>query len=108
MLNGLEVLWKLAEDDFDVLFLDVGMPVMDGMQTVGYIRYCEGETPTVAEGDQGGQAELLACFPVIALTAHAMSKDRQMYLDAGMDGYISKPFQLEEMVGQLEKVCRTR
>lgn len=110
--TGLEALERLEKSHYDALFLDVQMPVMDGMQTVGYIRRCEKEVPTEPDGRLGDLLIRLGVkikgrhIPVIALTAHAMSNDRKQCMDAGMDGYISKPFQVDEMVAQLEKAYR--
>jgi len=85
--NGVEALERLAAEPFDVLLLDLQMPELDGMETCKRIRAAEKET--------GGH------LPIVALTAHAMSTDRERCLDAGMDGYLSKPIQLPELVAAL-------
>ena len=84
--NGREALDKLAEQEFDIIFMDVQMPVMDGLETTRLIRTRGGEQPVI-----------------IALTADAQEKDRQECLAAGMDDYISKPLQLERLINMLKK-----
>lgn len=74
--NGREALEKLAAARFDLVLLDVHMPVMDGCQTIAAIRRSEASWGAI---------------PVIALTADAMSGDRERYLALGMDDYVAKP-----------------
>ncbi len=94
--NGLEALRALAEEEFDVIFMDVQMPKMDGISATRIIRHCEtGRSEGLAIDEH--LAETLVSrlagghIPVIAMTANAMSEDRQMCLDAGMDEYLTKP-----------------
>jgi CheY-like chemotaxis protein len=75
--NGAEALQKWREETFDVVFMDVQMPVLDGLEATRLIR---------AEEPSGGRR-----IPIVALTAHAMGGDRDLCLAAGMDDYISKP-----------------
>ncbi|MGD0301085.1 MAG: ATP-binding protein [Bryobacteraceae bacterium] len=75
---------------FDLILMDVQMPEMDGYETTAAIRAREdGRSRT----------------PILALTAHAMSGDRERCLQAGMDGFISKPIQLSELVDAIADVC---
>lgn len=76
--HGKEALEFLAEQQFDVVLMDVQMPVMDGLETTAAIR--AGETG-IEDHHQ----------PIVAMTAHAMTGDRERCLDAGMDEYVSKP-----------------
>jgi len=80
--NGQEALDKLASEAFDIVLLDVHMPVMDGKETIKRIR----------ASDQPWRD-----IPVIALTADAMSGDKERYLGMGMDDYISKPIDSREL-----------
>ena len=75
--NGVEAISMLALESFDLILMDVQMPEMDGFTASGKIRESE-----KLSGSH---------IPIIAMTAHAMSGDRERCLDAGMDGYLSKP-----------------
>jgi signal transduction histidine kinase/CheY-like chemotaxis protein len=75
--NGLEALAALETRAFDVILMDVQMPELDGFATTAAIRAAERNT---------GKHQ-----PIIAMTAHALKGDRERCLEAGMDGYISKP-----------------
>jgi signal transduction histidine kinase/ActR/RegA family two-component response regulator len=88
--NGVEVLDRLAAERFDMLFLDLQMPELDGMETCQRIRAAEKETGIH--------------LPIVALTAHAMNSDRERCLQAGMDGYLSKPIQVAELAAALRTV----
>ena len=81
--NGREALEALEKHHFDLVFMDVQMPVMDGFEATAAIRKKEGA---------GGIR-----LPVVALTAHAMKGDRQKCLAGGMDGYLSKPIRSQEL-----------
>lgn len=77
--SGQEALAAVDENDYDIIFMDVAMPDMDGFEVTRRIR----ETHAVAPG--------AASVTIVALTAHAMEGDAQRCRDAGMDGYLSKP-----------------
>jgi len=79
--NGRGALDALEREEFDVVLMDMQMPVMDGLEAVRRIREKEAQA-------SGGLR-----VPIVALTAHAMRGDRERCLAAGMDGYVSKPFQ---------------
>jgi two-component system sensor histidine kinase/response regulator len=88
--NGLEAVQALEKDSYDVILMDVQMPEMDGLEATAVIR----------------QAEQLSGshIPIVALTAHAMKGDRDKCLEAGMDAYVSKPFQAEELFATIEQL----
>ncbi|MDP0500224.1 MAG: ATP-binding protein [Verrucomicrobiota bacterium JB022] len=86
--NGREVLERLEQDSFDVLLLDVQMPVLDGYETAALLR----RDPRWAE------------LPIIAVTAGAMKGDREKAIEAGMDDYLAKPITEESLGKVLERV----
>ncbi|GAB6037246.1 ATP-binding protein [Fundidesulfovibrio butyratiphilus] len=86
--GGLQALEMLKNEPFDLVFMDVQMPGMDGLEAVGRIR----------RGECGpGCARL----PVIALTGYAMPGDRERFLRAGMTGYLAKPVHLSSLIETL-------
>ena len=88
--NGRQAIELLAENDIDCIFMDVQMPVMDGVEATRIIR----NSPAL------GPKQLV---PIIALTAYAMDGDRETFLAAGMNGYVAKPATLEEMTRTLRQ-----
>ncbi len=91
--NGREAVELLKQQPFDVVLMDVQMPVMDGFEATRAIRELEQRT--------GGH------IPIIAMTASAMKGDRERCLQMGMDGYISKPISSAELYHVLETLTRT-
>jgi two-component system sensor histidine kinase/response regulator len=81
--NGHEALSLLSMYSFDLLLIDIQMPEMDGLTATRRIR----------EQEQLTRIRL----PIVAMTAHAMNRDRELCLAAGMDGYISKPINLQRL-----------
>jgi signal transduction histidine kinase/DNA-binding response OmpR family regulator len=88
--NGREVMEALQQGRFDVILMDVQMPVMDGWMATQAIRERE-----------RGTAEHI---PIVALTAHAMKHDQEQCQAAGMDGFLSKPFQPEDLYRAVEEL----
>jgi PAS domain S-box-containing protein len=88
--NGREALARAEEEDFDLLFLDVHMPELDGFQVVQAIR--ERERATGAH------------LPVIALTARARQEDRERCLAAGMDDFLAKPIQVANLWAAIDRI----
>ncbi len=108
--NGLTALAYLSESRYDALLLDIQMPGLDGYQVTGYLRICE----EVVAPQFDRYPEVLAGLaarvfgthlPVIAMTAHAMSGDKEKCLLAGMDGYVSKPVMPDDLYRQLDICC---
>lgn len=91
--NGQSALEMLKDGEYDVVLMDIQMPVMDGVAATRAIR--EGEA---GEGNRN--------IPIIALTAYAMSGDKERFLDAGMDGYLSKPVLVEDLKLSLSGMWR--
>jgi CheY-like chemotaxis protein/nitrogen-specific signal transduction histidine kinase/HPt (histidine-containing phosphotransfer) domain-containing protein len=88
--NGLEVLAALRRLRYDLVFMDVQMPEMDGLEAARHIRreWPPGEQPRI-----------------VAMTASAMREDREACLAAGMDGYLSKPLALRDLRGALQQTA---
>lgn len=86
--NGQEVLTLLSKDDFDLILMDIQMPVMDGVEATKCIR-------------QSGEMREKARIPIIAITSYAMKGDREEFLKAGMDEYISKPVEMKELARKI-------
>ncbi len=89
--NGREALEALAREPFDMVLMDIRMPELDGEETTRIIRH---EPPPGVDRD----------VPIIALTAYALKGDRERFLAAGMDDYISKPFDMQEFNQVLERI----
>ncbi len=88
--NGREVVEHFKTSFFDVILMDIEMPEMGGIEATKIIRELE------RERSNAGNSFLP--IPIIALTAHAMKGDRERFLKSGMDGYVSKPIMLKELV----------
>jgi CheY-like chemotaxis protein len=87
--NGKEVVDGLADNIPDLVLLDISLPGMDGTEVLEWVR----------------SQERLKNLPVIALTAHAMSGDRERYLEMGFDEYVTKPIVDEEvLMGAIERL----
>lgn len=84
--NGKEVLEVVSNKQYDLILMDVQMPEMDGLEATRMIRLCLEAQPVI-----------------IAMTANVMQGDRQDCIQSGMDDYISKPVELNELVGMLQK-----
>ena len=92
--NGAEAVSKQFEGNYDVILMDIEMPEMDGVDATMAIREAEGITSEKVY--------------IVATTANAMQGDRERYLAAGMDGYVSKPIRISELVSALEVAYQSR
>ncbi|KHK01080.1 ATP-binding protein [Desulfovibrio sp. TomC] len=93
--NGEQALEILACHAVDVVLMDIQMPVMDGIEATRRIRT-----------DETGRYD--TTVPIIAMTAYAMTGDREKFLDAGMDDYLSKPVDVPEMLSSMRRVVENR
>jgi CheY-like chemotaxis protein len=91
--NGLEALEILDRQEVDLILMDMQMPELDGIAATQRIR----------ERERGGNEHV----PIIAMTANVMAEDRQRCLEAGMDGYVSKPINTEALFAAIAGVCLT-
>lgn len=91
-VNGLEAVIAAKTNHYDLIFMDVQMPEMDGFEAAQVIRKME------QEGELAGRH-----IPIIAMTAHALHGDRQRCLDAGMDDYVSKPLDPRKVFQAIER-----
>ena len=89
--NGQEAVNMVDQDDFDCILMDIQMPIMDGLEATRRIRHGNGCTPRPD-------------LPIIAVTAHSMQGDRDNFLEVGMNGYVAKPLEYEELLGVLAQV----
>jgi len=87
--DGQEAVSAWESGEFDLVLMDVQMPQLDGLAATRLIR--------AQEKAQGGHV------PIIAMTAHATSENRDLYREAGMDDYLAKPFHFEQIFQMLDK-----
>ncbi len=87
--NGKEAVSAAKNGGFDIIFMDIQMPEMDGFEATGLIRDWENENGTKT--------------PIVAMTAHAMKGDREKCINAGMDDYVTKPISLKILSDVLKK-----
>jgi CheY-like chemotaxis protein len=92
--NGREALGALEQGTYDLVLMDMQMPEMDGFEATVELRKREKLTGLHT--------------PIVALTAHAMKGDRERCLNAGMDGYLSKPIRAQELYELLENYSALR
>jgi CheY-like chemotaxis protein len=90
--NGLEAVKMVQEKDYDIVLMDIQMPEMDGIEATGKIR----ALPRFKD------------LPIVAMTAHAMSGDRELSLKAGMNDHINKPINLQDLFSTLAKCLKKK
>ncbi|BCD60654.1 nitrate- and nitrite sensing domain-containing protein [Nitratiruptor sp. YY08-10] len=93
--NGLEAFEKRKNGNYDIIFMDIQMPIMDGVEATHEILEYE---------EESNQPHI----PIIALTAHALKGDRERYINEGMDEYITKPLIKNELVAILKKFLKDK
>ena len=85
--DGVEALEILERESVDLILMDLQMPRLGGLDATRMIR----------EREKAGRARV----PIVALTAHAMLKDKELCLEAGMDAYLAKPFQIQQLMNMV-------
>ncbi len=93
--NGLEAFEKRRNGDYDLIFMDIQMPVMDGIEASKEILDYE-------------EDEELHHVPIVALTANALKGDRERFLNEGMDDYVAKPLEVSELLIILNKYLKNK
>ncbi|MCD4657047.1 MAG: PAS domain S-box protein [Planctomycetes bacterium] len=91
--NGKKAVEELCNSEYDLVFMDIQMPIMDGVEATKQIRNSETGTKNPN-------------IPIVAMTAHAMKGDREKFLDQGLTDYISKPIDLKNLTEILEKYTK--
>jgi two-component system sensor histidine kinase/response regulator len=95
--NGKQALEEWERGEFDVILMDLQMPVMNGFAACAAIREREALRAH-------GPLDAVERIPIIALTAHAMGEDRERCLSAGMDGFLTKPIKVNELLAAIGKL----
>jgi len=90
-VNGIEVLEALKKQNFDLVLMDVQMPKMNGVETTQLIRNSKDST-------------IQSNIPIIAVTAYAFNEDKERFLKAGMNSYITKPYSNRELLKQIKTI----
>jgi PAS domain S-box-containing protein len=93
--NGREALEKLAKEDFDLILMDIQLPVLNGLEATRAIRNSTSLGPK-------------ASIPIIALTAYAMAGDKEKFLSAGMDDYLVKPLDMAELARAIKRLLHSK
>jgi CheY-like chemotaxis protein len=96
--NGREAVELARTQTPDLIVMDVQMPEMDGLEATRQIRAGN----SIGEADRSG----IAHTPIIAVTSFAMDSDREQILAAGVDGYLTKPVSLRELVSEIAKLLK--
>jgi signal transduction histidine kinase/CheY-like chemotaxis protein len=89
--NGRQATELVLQEDFDIILMDIQMPVMDGLEATKYIREMGGEKAGV---------------PIIGVSAHAFREMQESSFLTGMSGYLTKPYKKADLLGTIEKVLR--
>jgi two-component system, sensor histidine kinase and response regulator len=91
-VNGREAVEFATTEEFDLVLMDIQMPVMGGMEATKKIREHEGKT---------GKRT-----PIVAMTAHAMKGDQERCIEGGMDGYLSKPVRVDLLRSEIQRLAK--
>lgn len=89
---AVEMMKKMPADTYDLILMDVQMPIMNGYQATRAIRALDDPVK--------------AAIPIVAMTANAFEEDRQEAIDAGMNGYVPKPIDIEKLIDTLKDILK--
>jgi CheY-like chemotaxis protein len=103
--NGKEALGLFIKnpEKYSMIFMDVQMPEMDGYQATRRIRAFEAERRSVSPQPEGQPPEPSPGIPIIAMTANVFREDVEKCLEAGMDGHVGKPLDIDEMMARIRE-----
>jgi PAS domain S-box-containing protein len=93
--NGKQALAALGRETFDLVLMDIRMPVMNGDEALAVLRARERPLGERSSGER---------LPVIALTAYALKGDKEKFLALGFDGYVSKPLEVKKLIAEMKRV----
>jgi PAS domain S-box-containing protein len=105
--NGQQALEAFKRKSYDLIFMDIQMPILDGYQTTKAIREIESALADL-KNKNGGNQKPISGIPIIAMTAHAMKEHQALCLEAGMDDFISKPFTKKTLMAKAAKWVNPR
>jgi len=94
VVDGLAAVAAIEAETFDVVLMDIQMPGMNGFEATAAVRAREAGTASH--------------LPIVAMTAHAMEEDRLRCVAAGMDGYVTKPIDVAELMAAISSAVNTR
>lgn len=92
--DGIQAVEKFISESPDVIFMDIQMPEMDGVEATGKIRELEKNN------------KVLNRIPIIAMTANTLKNDKELFIEAGMDDYLCKPFNVSELVRVIDRIYK--
>lgn len=107
--DGLDVLTMISRHAYDLILMDLQMPVMDGFTATRIIRACEQGLPAPTDLDDSFLVRAVrektqgTHTPIVAMTAHALIEDKERCLNIGMDGYLTKPLRLDEVYAAISR-----
>ncbi len=107
--DGLDVLTMISRHTYDLILMDLQMPVMDGFTATRIIRACEQGLPAPTDMDDSFLVRAVrektqgTRTPIVAMTAHAMIEDKERCLSIGMDDYLTKPLRLDDVYATLSR-----
>ena len=90
--DGMEAVKKCRENDYDLILMNIQMPHMNGYEATKNIR-----------GLPDGRCRI----PIIAMTANAFEEDRKRAIESGMNGYVTKPIKIEELISTIKKILKS-
>ncbi len=94
--DGLEAVAAFQEEEFDLILMDISMPVLDGVEAMRQIRFLERQSAATKQ------------IPIIAISAHAMRQQIEEMLEAGFDGYVTKPVKAAALHKEISRLAPTR